>query len=127
MSLRIVNLFPSTIGEFKLGREFTQDELNFINNLKLRPNELNRSSVNSYVLEEEILADLKKFCYESVNEYFNEIYKPIEDVKLNITQSWTNHSKHNQGHHKHHHPNSVISGVFYIAAQEKDNILFYNL
>jgi len=124
--LRIINLFPSTVGEFKLGRDFTQPELDYINGLELRANELNKSSKYSYVLEEEVLSDLKKFCYDSVNRYFNEIYKPKEDVRLSITQSWTNNAKLNQGHHKHNHPNSVLSGVFYIAAQEEDNIVFYN-
>ena len=36
-----------------------------------------------------------------------------------ITQSWTNYTRTNQNHHSHQHPNSFISGVLYISADEK--------
>jgi hypothetical protein len=35
-----------------------------------------------------------------------------------ITQSWANYTKKNQYHHTHEHPNSFISGVLYINANE---------
>jgi hypothetical protein len=31
-----------------------------------------------------------------------------------ITQSWLNYTETNQYHHKHEHPNSLVSGVFYV-------------
>ena len=52
---------------------------------------------------------------------------PQDNVKLEITQSWINYTKTGQYHHKHAHPNSVISGVFYIqASKEIDKLFFYN-
>ena len=43
-----------------------------------------------------------------------------------ITQSWLNYTEPGQSHHKHAHPNSVISGVLYINAdQNTDKIFFF--
>ena len=51
---------------------------------------------------------------------------PKHDVRLRITQSWLNWTKPGQFHHKHAHPNSVISGCFYVNAnKETDKIFFY--
>ena len=44
-----------------------------------------------------------------------------------MTQSWLNYTEANQHHHKHEHPNSVVSGVLYFDSdKEKDKILFSN-
>lgn len=51
---------------------------------------------------------------------------PKNDVRLRITQSWLNWTKPGQYHHKHTHPNSLISGCFYVKAnKETDKIFFY--
>jgi len=121
-----IDLFPTTVANFKLGRDFTDDEMSFIDTLDQRGNEFNKTSTNSYVLEEEILSDLKQFCTDAVNDYFYKVYKPSEDVKLVITQSWVNYTNTNEAHHKHFHPNSVLSGVLYIQTQSDDKIVFYN-
>lgn len=121
-----MDLFPTSVGEFNLGRDFTDDELSFINTLDKRGNEFNKTSENSYVFEDEKLFDLKQFCFNAVNEYFNKIYCPEGDVKLNITQSWVNYTNTNEAHHKHLHPNSVLSGVLYIETQSDDKIVFYH-
>lgn len=60
-----------------------------------------------------------------LNEFFKEVYKPKDNVKIYITQSWLNITKKDMYHHVHYHPNSFLSGVFYISALEKDCIEFY--
>ena len=51
----------------------------------------------------------------------------IKDIKPYITQSWLNYTETNQYHHKHEHPNSLVSGVFYINADEdNDKIRFFS-
>ena len=72
------------------------------------------------------MANLKAFVEASVGEYLRSIYSPKNEVGLRITQSWLNYCKPGEWHHKHAHPNSFISGVFYIkAAREHDKIHFY--
>jgi uncharacterized protein (TIGR02466 family) len=85
----------------------------------------NRKSVNTRILEEPALAALKTFITKSLNAYFDECFKPAANVSLKITQSWVNYTPPNRFHRKHTHPNSLISGVFYInALRDLDKIFF---
>jgi uncharacterized protein (TIGR02466 family) len=120
------NIFPTTIGMFNLERDLTKEELDFLNNQDKRPNSGNTTSIDNYVLKKESLKDLNSFFVESINKYFDELYQPKYDASLYITQSWVNYTEPRQWHHKHQHPNSFISGVFYVNADiTKDRIYFY--
>jgi uncharacterized protein (TIGR02466 family) len=124
--VNILTLFPTAVGKFQLDREFTKQELKFIADAERRPNMGNQTSVNNYILKEKPLKKLGDFLLESANKYLTEVYKPRDDVKLYITQSWLNYTEKGGYHHKHAHPNSFISGVFYISADvTKDKIFFY--
>ena len=124
--MNIFTLFPTAVGKFQLDRELTKQELKYIAEIERRPNMGNQTSVNNYVLKEKPLKKLGDFLLESANKYMTEIYKPKDDVKLYITQSWLNYTEKGGHHHKHAHPNSFISGVFYVNADvTKDKIFFY--
>lgn len=124
--MNIVSLFPKAVGSFQLGRDLTESEIKFIKEQPTRSNMGNTTSVDNYILEAKKLNDINKFIEESLNEYFHAVYAPKGDVKLRITQSWCNYTEPGQWHHKHAHPNSFISGVFYPQAnRETDKIYFY--
>lgn len=124
--MNFYNIFPTTIGMFNLERDLTKEELDFLNNQDKRPNSGNTTSIDNYVLKKESLKDLNSFFVESINKYFDELYQPKYDASLYITQSWVNYTEPRQWHHKHQHPNSFISGVFYVNADiTKDRIYFY--
>ena len=76
----------------------------------------NLISVNSQVLDDERLEDLKSWFMSCVRDYFANIIVPKYNVEPYITTSWINHSTIDEYHHIHHHPNSLISAVFYINA-----------
>ena len=123
----INNLFPTPVGSFELGRDLSKLEQKFLFNLETRPNMGNVTSTNNYVLRDNRLSSLRLFLNNSLQEYFQATMSPQDNVKLEITQSWINYTKTGQYHHKHTHPNSVISGVFYIqASKEIDKLFFYN-
>lgn len=123
----ITNLFPTPVSKFSLGREFTADENNFLSGITYRKNIGNSASNNTYVLNNELMSELKGFVQLCVDEYFNYVYAPKEKVSLRITQSWLNISKDGEYHHKHYHPNSFVSGVLYMkAAKNLDKIYFWN-
>ena len=123
----INNLFPTPVGSFELGRDLSKLEQKFLFNLETRPNMGNVTSTNNYVLRDNRLSSLRLFLNNSLQEYFQATMSPQDNVKLEITQSWINYTKTGQYHHKHAHPNSVISGVFYIqASKEIDKLFFYN-
>lgn len=112
------NLFPIPIGFFKYdGKVDIGDE-------PQRPNDGNTSSVDKYILKK--LPDLTTFIEKSLHTYLMSTINPKNDTHLRITQSWLNWTKPGQYHHKHAHPNSLISGCYYVNAnKETDKIFFY--
>ena len=124
--MTIHNLFPTPVQFFKLGRELRKLENDFLLDQEQRKNVGNTSSENNYVLQEKELFNLKCFIELSLNTHFKEVYAPDKNVEPYITQSWLNYCKKGEFHHKHKHPNSFISGIFYVKSNaNKDKIYFY--
>jgi uncharacterized protein (TIGR02466 family) len=124
--MSIINLFPKAVGSYHLGRDLTATEIKFIKDQTTVPNTGNTTSADNYILESKKLKSIKKFIEESLDEYFQSIYAPKNSVGLRITQSWCNYTEPGQYHHKHMHPNSFVSGVFYPQSdKETDKIYFY--
>jgi uncharacterized protein (TIGR02466 family) len=122
----IHSLFPTPVAIYKLDRELTEKELSFIKGQETRPNMGNVTSTDNTILRNYSMTKLRDFIESSVSEYFKSIYSPKHDVSLRITQSWINYTEPGQYHHKHAHPNSFVSGVFYPQAnRETDKIHFY--
>lgn len=120
------SLFPTPVAFIDMPRPLTKKELDTLIKQDTRPNMGNTTSVNNYLLDLKPLTDFKTFLQGAVDEYFTNVYAPKNPVKLRITQSWTNYTASGQFHHKHAHPNSVVSGVFYIKTDpNKDKIFFY--
>ena len=70
------------------------------------------------------LKELKQFCEHHIKAYVKEVISPKEELDFYITQSWLNVTKPGQQHHQHCHPNSIISGVFYVSTEVDDSITF---
>ena len=92
--------------------------LEYISTLEYRKNASNMMSDNDYILDDENLIDLRKFCLESVYEYLDEVLGT--DNEIEIQQSWINLNQPGQNHPDHYHGNSFISGFFYIASDQKE-------
>jgi uncharacterized protein (TIGR02466 family) len=120
------NLFPQPVGIYKLDRDLTAKELSFIKGQETRPNMGNTTSVDNTILRNKELTKLRDFIETSVSDYFTTVHNPKHKVNLKITQSWCNYTEPGQWHHKHEHPNSFVSGVFYPQANRAtDKIYFY--
>lgn len=122
--MQIVNLFPTAVGVFNLDRELTEEEKAVLLNQEHSPNMGNTTSKERFLLRNAALKNLQTFIQESINNYFETIFAPSKEANLYITQSWVNYSSKGQWHHSHEHPNSIISGVFYVQATDKDKIFF---
>lgn len=85
----------------------------------------NWRSRSSCVLEAPELDELKEFVIQSIEIYKQTILNNT-DVDVYITQSWLNFSESGQYHHVHYHPNSIVSGVFYIQTTDEDKITFHS-
>jgi len=123
----INNLFPTPIYTTKIDRPFTKQELKFVDEQKKHcdKNQGNLNTKDSYILNKKEFKNIKKFLDKCCKDYLDRIICPKNNVELYITQSWLNYTEANQYHHKHEHPNSVISGVLYFNSDIKnDKILF---
>jgi len=125
----INSIFPTPIYMSKLDRKLTPLELKFIDKNKktFTKNEGNITSTNNYILNEKPFTNIKKELNLIVKDYFEKVISSTDAVTPYITQSWLNYTETNQYHHKHTHPNSLVSGVFYINCHEEyDKIKFFN-
>jgi uncharacterized protein (TIGR02466 family) len=122
----IFGIFPTPVYVSMLHRNLNKKEIMAINKLKKNKNKGNTVSENSYVLELPIFNNLKKELNVFIKDYFKNVLTSNDNTEPYITQSWINYTKKNEFHHEHKHPNSLISGVFYINADDKnDSIKFY--
>ena len=121
-------LFPEPVYFTTLDRALTNAELKAINKQKTTTykNVGNTTSNDTYILDQKALKNLKKELYIKVMDYFNNIICTTNTIVPYITQSWLNYTTKDQYHHMHTHANSYVSGVFYIAADDKvDKIIFH--
>jgi uncharacterized protein (TIGR02466 family) len=124
--MNIDGLFPVAIGMDKLSKKLTSKQLKFLTTQQMRNNIGNISSIDTYILDSDELTGLRNELLKIVRKYFNTIYAPADDVDVYITQSWVNVTEPGNYHHKHSHPNSFISGVYYVHSEnEFDKITFY--
>lgn len=124
--MNILGIFSTPIGKFELEGGMSLEEKQFVLGQPKKPNIGNLTSVDNEILDKAELKKLKAFFETSLNEFFQETYKPATNVCLRITQSWANYSSTGQHHHQHSHRNSVVSGVFYVNTnKDVDKIFFF--
>ena len=123
----IDGIFQTPIYKTTLTQDLSKKQLSFINKSKKTSNQGgNSDSCNKNVLDEDIFKNIKQELNLIIEDYFEKIISPSNDITPYITQSWLNYTETNQTHHKHNHANSYISGVLYINCHEKlDTIKFY--
>lgn len=129
MDLEVQHLFAIPVVKSKLFYIFQEHELDYIKNkLERRKNIGNIRSVEDNILEHKELENVKKFIQSGIDMYVKHIISPTnENLEFYITQSWTNYTDTGDFHHKHAHPNSLISGCLYVNAdKDADSITFYN-
>lgn len=100
-------------------------------------------------LTNEVFADIKKLKFDVPNtgnktSYANDFYyhsklfdffeacllelknklQLEKNVELTIVSCWANKNSKLEYHHYHHHPNSIVSGIFYLTTHESGNTVF---
>ena len=126
MRVNINHLFPTPVIEYNIGRNFTEQEIEFMFSRKLKPNSTNSITLENKVLDSKELENIKSFVTECIKDYVDIAIAPKHKIHTYITESWVNVTEKGESHHIHKHPNSFISGVLYISADpEKDKILFH--
>lgn len=125
--IKLQAFFPSTVLFEDLDRDFSSDEkdsfLDYQDNK--RDNVYNLTSVCSKILDDERLKNLKLWLESQAQKYIDHVLQPVHPLTLRITTSWINYTEKDQSHHTHTHPNSFLSGVFYIDCDKDDKIMFH--
>ena len=123
----IHSIFPTPIYTTRIDRAFTKQELQFVKEQKkhCKNNTGNINTKDNYILNRKEFKNIKKYLDKCCKDYLDKIICPKNNIELYITQSWLNYTEPYQYHHKHEHPNSVVSGVLYFDSDIKnDKILF---
>lgn len=123
----IHSIFPVPIYTTRMDRAFTKKELQFIKEQKkhIYKSTGNFTTHDTYILDKKEFKNIKKFLEKCCKDYLEKIICSKNNISLYITQSWLNYTEESQYHHKHEHPNSVVSGVLYLDADVKnDKIVF---
>ena len=123
----IYSIFPTPIYTTKIDRKFTKQELQFVKEQKKHctNNEGNINTKDNYILNRKQFKNIKKILDKHCKDYLDRVICSKNNIELYITQSWLNYTEANQFHHKHAHPNSVVSGVLYFDSDiNNDKILF---
>jgi len=105
-----LGLLPTTIYEFHSSVELVDKVLDKVKNLEMVPNESNRRSVTDLFFDD----DLFQWFENCIDEAKDDIGIP-KDVKLVITSCWANRTNKMNAHHVHTHPNSFMSGIYYLS------------
>ena len=84
----------------------------------------NFSSKETNILELDSYKLIKDRIMDGLTEYVNDVLFVDKRHEFYITQSWANMTEPNEFHHKHLHPNSIVSGVMYLETNDDDKIQF---
>ena len=123
----LFGIFAEPIYIFNLNRDFSKKEKQVLKKeqKKVNNNIFNKISKNKDIFAISDLKEIKRFISSSLKEYLENVVSPKHKIGLYTTESWLNFTKKGERHHKHHHPNSFISGVFYFNTAKKDMICFH--
>ena len=81
-------------------------------------------SKNTCVLDLRNYKSIRERILEGLKEYTSNILCIADSVRFYLTQSWLNINPPGTHHHRHIHPNALISGVYYIDVEESASITF---
>jgi len=128
VSHQVVPMFPTPL--CLIGEKYNMSDKEYKTIMSFFDTSLKNSTGNNitkekYILENKKLSKLKEWLTMHVNGYASSLIGVDETkCKFHITQSWANINKQKEAHHKHNHPNSIISGVFYVDGEDGD-IIFH--
>jgi len=114
----LLMVFPTPVQIYKHENSI-EKELKYIEGVEWLPQVQNGNfkTKDSYLTKHESLKSITSFFKECIDDYCNTIIN--SEQRLVITQLWGNRNPKGSKHHEHVHPNSIISGVFYLRQDPK--------
>ena len=114
----LLTVFPTPIQIYKYENSI-EKELKHIEGVEWISQKSNGNfkTKDSYLTKHESLKNITSFFKECIDDFTKNIYQ--SEQRLVITQCWGNKNPKGSKHHEHVHPNSIVSGVFYLRQDPK--------
>ena len=114
----LLTVFPTPVQIYKYEYSI-EKELKYIEGVEWQSQVANGNfkTKDSYLTRHEKLKDLTSFFKECIDDYCDTVINSAQ--RLVITQLWGNRNPKGSKHHEHVHPNSILSGVFYLRQDPK--------
>ena len=114
----LLMVFPTPVQIYKY-EDSIEKELKHVEGIEWKQQVANANfkTKDSYLTKHESLKGITSFFKECIDDYCNTIIN--SEQRLAITQLWGNRNPKGSKHHEHVHPNSIISGVFYLRQDPK--------
>jgi uncharacterized protein (TIGR02466 family) len=116
MNSEVISLFPTPVFKSQYHSSI-EDIVQYCTTVDYRDGIGCIQSSNTKVLDSPELYNLKQFVENKLAEYTLKVLGSYQEI--DITQSWVNRSPTGGCHKPHMHPNSLISGIFYIQLDEE--------
>jgi uncharacterized protein (TIGR02466 family) len=117
--MKINNLLSIPIYEFQCDEKLTEEIYNQSVLSKFTDNISNKISDREHCYNAKLFEWFDQ-CIDQVSKlYF------VDEISLPIITCWVNKSSKLEKHHVHNHPNSVLSGIFYLTTHDKAETVFY--
>lgn len=120
-----MDLFPTPLFVTNINQPLNSKYKEYLLNAPKILNMGNLRGEDGYILNQPMFGELKQWIMQNIKEYVATVYGN-ENLDVYITQSWSNYTEPNEYHHKHTHPNSFISGVFYINAIKGEDMIKFS-
>lgn len=113
IDFKIEPLFAEPLFRTNISSAISEEQIRFIQQLKMVNNQTNLISEDLYIFERPELASIA----EAVNEALQTFAREVIGVQqtLYVTQSWSLVNPPGAGMHGHTHSNSIVSGSLYYA------------
>jgi len=114
----LISVFPTPVQIYKYENNI-DTALKYVEGIewKEQVDNANFKTKDSYLTKHESLKDITSFFKECIDDFTKNIYQ--SEQRLTITQCWGNKNPKGSKHHEHVHPNSIVSGVFYLRQDPK--------
>ncbi|MFP6807000.1 MAG: putative 2OG-Fe(II) oxygenase [Pseudomonadales bacterium] len=104
-------LFATPYFRANIAHAISDEQIAYVQDLKMIKNRDNYISENLYIFEDPKLLSFKIAIQEALDIYANEVMGISQ--KLYVTQSWALVNQTSVGMHSHSHSNSIVSGSLY--------------
>tara|TARA_B100001778_G_scaffold317589_1_gene305408 strand:+ start:1394 stop:1981 length:588 start_codon:yes stop_codon:yes gene_type:complete len=108
-----IDVCPQQILSFNAPNELTQDALKHVLCEEWQRNDNNYYTQDTFLHKKDEYNHLMKWFHECL-EHVRRYKRYMFHGNFSITQCWANKTTTNGSHHLHNHPNSMLSGIFYL-------------